>query len=55
MNRYLGPDFPQILSKDNVEYKQANLTVPGSLTSFPFYFILFDKSDVATSNRLIRL
>jgi hypothetical protein len=38
MNRYLGPEFPQILLKDNVEYKQANLTVPGWLTRFfPFF------------------
>ena len=29
MNRYLGSEFPQILEKDNVEYQQANLTVPG--------------------------
>jgi len=32
MNRYLGPEFPQILLKDNVEYKQANLSVPGWFT-----------------------
>jgi len=25
---YLGPEFPQVLAKGNVEYKQANLTVP---------------------------
>jgi len=30
---YLGPEFPQILSKDNVEYKQANLTVPAIVSS----------------------
>jgi hypothetical protein len=39
MNRYLGPEFPQIISKDNVEYKQANLTVPGwFMPFFPFFF-----------------
>jgi len=30
---YLGPDFPQILAKDNVEYKQANLAVPAIVSS----------------------
>ena len=29
MNRYIGSEFPQILAKGNVEYQQANLTVPG--------------------------
>lgn len=38
MNRYLGPEFPQVLSKDNVEYKQANLTVPGWFTPFLLFF-----------------
>jgi len=30
---YLGPEFPQIISKKNVEYKQANLTVPAIVSS----------------------
>jgi len=30
---YLGPEFPQLLAKDNVEYKQANLTVPAIVSS----------------------
>jgi hypothetical protein len=34
MHRYLGPEFPRILAKENVEYRQANLTVPGLSTSF---------------------
>ena len=38
MNRYLGPEFPQILSKANVEYKQANLAVPSLSTRFPVFF-----------------
>ena len=53
MNRYLGPDFARILAKDNVEYKQANLAVPGSSILFipPF----FDEPIVTHSNRLICL
>jgi hypothetical protein len=34
MHRYLGSEFPRILAKENVEYRQANLTVPGLSTSF---------------------
>jgi hypothetical protein len=34
MHRYLGPEFPRVLAKDNVEYRQANLTVPSLCTSF---------------------
>lgn len=38
MNRYLGSEFPQILSKDNVEYQQANLTVPGLFIPLKLFF-----------------
>jgi hypothetical protein len=41
MNRYLGPEFPQILSKNNVEYKQANLAVPSLSTRFPSPLFFF--------------
>lgn len=27
---YLGAEFPKVLEKPNVEYKQANLTIPGA-------------------------
>ncbi|KAI0306760.1 NAD-P-binding protein [Multifurca ochricompacta] len=30
---YLGSEFPQVLAKDNVEYKQANLTVSSIVSS----------------------
>lgn len=30
---YLGSEFPQILAKANVEYQQANLTVPATVSS----------------------
>ena len=39
INRYLGSEFPQILAKANVEYQQANLTVPG-LSIPPLNFFL---------------
>ena len=34
MHRYVGPEFPRVLAKENVEYRQANLTVPGLSSSF---------------------
>ncbi|KAI0282177.1 NAD-P-binding protein [Russula aff. rugulosa BPL654] len=30
---YIGPEFPRILANDNVEYRQANLTVPAIVSS----------------------
>ncbi|KAI0273821.1 NAD-P-binding protein [Gloeopeniophorella convolvens] len=30
---YLGSEFTQVLAKDNVEYKQANLTIPAIVSS----------------------
>ena len=39
---YLGTEFPKILKKEGVvEYKQANLTVPGTLFFFSFFSFLF--------------
>ncbi|TCD65420.1 hypothetical protein EIP91_002719 [Steccherinum ochraceum] len=48
---YLGAEFPQVLAKPNVEYRQANLTVPATVASCfepsegqePFTFV-FDLS-----------
>lgn len=54
MNRYLGPEFPQIILKDNVEYKQANLSVPGWFTPFTI-FVFFVNLNVAISDCFIRL
>ena len=27
-HRYVGSEFPEVLKKPNVEYRQANLTIP---------------------------
>ncbi|TFY83175.1 hypothetical protein EWM64_g839 [Hericium alpestre] len=30
---YVGTEFPEVLAKDNVQYKQANLTIPAAVTA----------------------
>lgn len=31
--RYIGSEFPKLLDKPEVEYRQVNLTVPGMVSS----------------------
>ncbi|KAA1474851.1 NAD-P-binding protein [Dentipellis sp. KUC8613] len=62
---YIGSEFPKVLEKDNVEYKQANLTVPAAVTSafeppegqapYSYVFdltgdIAYDRSDMVQIN-----
>ncbi|KAI0048212.1 NAD-P-binding protein [Auriscalpium vulgare] len=52
---YIGLEFPKILAKDNVEYKQANLTVAATVTAVfdppegqaPYTFVFDLSGDVA--------
>jgi hypothetical protein len=55
MHRYLGPEFPRILAKENVEYRQANLTVPGLSTSFVLLSFPLTESNATASDCLIRI
>ena len=48
--RYIGPEFPKVLDKPEVEYRQANLTVEGQCR---ISHIHFPRS--STAHLLLRL